>query len=210
MTRCIICGADALIKRHFSGENYCLKHAKEKLIISKFREVKNKSEKLGPNKTYIVVGRYPPEYDFLTDIIDKYFSNFTTDIEISNDYHSPNFTYESKKIILEYTRIEELIKRENALVIVIKTADLIAHDILFLILEKKFKLLESLKLLDNRKLILPLKNLFQRELSLILGSKPEPYYYCSTYDFIQKTMNTRPTLIYSILNYTKNLSLIKE
>ncbi len=205
MDKCISCDEEAAIIRRHSGEKYCIKHAKEKLLFSNLREISRRSRKPVPNRRYVLIGRYPPEYRVLLEATGKYFSNFIIDIEITKYLHHSNFHSESSKIIDEYSKLEDYVQDENSVIVIIKTADLIAHDILFLILENKLELLEKLGLRKDR-LIFPFKNTFLHEVVKILEIQPKPYKYCSIYRFIEKTMDTRPTTIYGIFNYIKNLS----
>ena len=209
MQKCMICDKEAFIERHFSGEKYCVKHAKEKLVFGNLREILKKSKGLMPNKNYIVSGRYPPEYDFIINILEKYFSNFIINVEISKQFHHSDFSTESHKIIREYSKIWKQIEEKDTAVILIKTADLIAHDMIFLILESKFEYLEKLRLSD-RKLIFPFKNVFLSEICMLFDFYVEPYKHCSIYEFIKRMVKTRPTTVYGILNYVKNLSNLYE
>lgn len=209
MQKCMICGRRASLERHFSGEKYCVKHAKEKLVIDRLREIVRKSKKVKPDRTYIVMGRYPPEYNFLISIVEKYFSSFTIDIEISDQFHLPNFFSESTEIIREYSNIGKKIEENDTIVILIKTADLIAHDIIFFILENKFEYLEKLKQWD-KKIIFPFRNVFLDEICKLFEIHVEPYKHCLIYNFIKKAVKIRPTTVYGIFNYIESLSSLDE
>ncbi|HIQ13461.1 MAG TPA: hypothetical protein EYH44_03635 [Thermoprotei archaeon] len=205
--RCIICGEKALIERRFSNLRYCIKHAKENMIISNIRRIRNKSNKIKQDASYIIIGRYPIEYKVILNVIEKYLPRFNDMMEITKEFHSENLYIETQKIVNEYSTISKLLANTNINVILLKTADLIVHDILYLVLNYKFNLIKSL-ISYERRLIMPFKNVFLTEVSKILGIRMEKNNYCTTYKFILTTINTRPTTIYGIINYIENLSSI--
>lgn len=176
-------------------------------MINNLRRIKNKTNKMKQNTAFIITGRYPMEYNLLLKVIEKYLSNFNNKLEIIWDFHTRDPLAEAQKIINEYLMVKKLLTNTDVNVILLKTADLIAHDMLYLILNCKLDLLKPI-ISYERRLIIPFKNVFLTEVSKILKLEIEPYNHCTTYEFILKTIESRPTTIYGIINYIKSLSFV--
>ncbi|GEM_PF-5356356 len=197
--KCIRCNREALIIRKHSGERYCKFH-----FIKKIRKdiIKNITS-LDPNRENIFFVPDKRLYiEIFNTIILKYLKKAKLDYILLKlqDPHSPkNISLEVSKIERNYLLILSKTYRSN--VILLKTIDELAHDILLLQIYNRHSLL---KLLTSNivKIRKPLFHYMSYEMEQIFNISHPPM--CTTEKLLKRISEEKPSIVFSIINFIEN------
>ena len=204
--KCKVCGEAAEIIRRHSGEAYCKRHMKSKILASITHTIQ-KIHRLGYDRTRIVVIDLGDKYR--TEVITKKLGESdilsTLDFEIYPMRGICPSDNEAVEVTLRFDRLlRSMSQKERTTVIIPIFADELAHHILKAELEGLHGNLG--KVITPKETLLPLLSFFTEEaLAAGLPFERTISQDCETTHFIDKLIKERPTTVFSIIKYEESL-----
>ena len=196
--KCDVCNNAAKIIRHVSGEKYCIKHFELKLKW----EVTNILKKSPPTDKITVFTPKRGQHYKLAQYLSDWAAikgRKVTIVDISDVYVHIDLENDAAQISNLYK--ECIDKTSEYTVVLFRTAEEIAHDILILILMSQFDLLKKINM-SSRRIYTPLKKFFNMELKYL--SRDTIEHKCITMKLLERASLTKPSVIFSIINYSKH------